>query len=195
MTTMTLSARVHLGWVAWSKERGTNGRSALMGSCKYCVRSASSVRLVVSISFHFHLYPVQMARAYSTQRRNQQHSMSCARMRCRHFSYLPLPLLTARSMAQLHQRATHSRSSTSQTHSTVTASSFPRGGTAGEKLRSYETASMRKHGVRHGNTTSNLVSTMKGARQALGNSTLRSYRTKDSRYAFSCTGGTDTNAD
>jgi dynein light intermediate chain 1, cytosolic len=28
-----------------------------MESCRYCARSVSSVRLLVSISFHFHLYP------------------------------------------------------------------------------------------------------------------------------------------
>ena len=68
--------------------------------------------------------------------------------------------------------------------STVTASSFPPGGTAGGKLQSYETASMRKHGARRGSTTSSLVSTVKGAKRARGNSTLRSYRTKVPRHAF-----------
>ena len=52
---MTLSVPVRLGWVAWSRARGTNGRSAQMESCRYCARSVSSVRLLVFISFHFYL--------------------------------------------------------------------------------------------------------------------------------------------
>jgi hypothetical protein len=67
----------------------------------------------------------------------------------------------------------------------VTALSFPQDGTAGEKLRSSETASMRKHGARRGSTTSSLVSTVEGTKQARGNSMLRSYRTKVSRHALS----------
>jgi hypothetical protein len=126
-----------------------------------------------------------MAQVYSTQRRNRRHLMSCASTRCTPSSYLPLQLPMARSTAQLHQHATRFRSHTNQTHSTVTASSFPGGGTAGGKLRFYEMASMRKHGVRRGRTTSSLVSTVERAKQARGNSTLRSYRIKVSRHAFS----------
>src|SRR5882762_9723505 len=53
------------------------------------------------------------------------------------------------------------------------------------KLRSYETASMRKHGARRGSTTSSLVSTVEGTKEARGKSMLRSYRTKVSRHALS----------
>ena len=126
-----------------------------------------------------------MARVYSTQHHNRQHLMSCASTRCTPSSYLQLQLLTALSTARLHQHATCFRSHTNQTHSTVTASSFRRGGTAGGKLSSYETASMRKHGARRGSMTSSPVLTMARAKQARGNSTLRSYRTKDPRHAFS----------
>ena len=52
---MTLSVPVRLGWVAWSRARGTNGRNVQMESCRYCARSVSSVRLLVFISFHLHL--------------------------------------------------------------------------------------------------------------------------------------------
>ena len=126
-----------------------------------------------------------MARVCSTQRRNRQHSMSCVSTRCTPSSY-PLPQLPmARSTVQLHQHATRFRFPTNQTHLTATALSFPRGGTAGGKLRSYETASMRKHGARRGSTTSSLVSTVERAKRARRNSTLDSFRTKVSRHAFS----------
>jgi hypothetical protein len=134
-------------------------------------------------SFPLIYLSLQMARDYSTQRRNRQHSMSCVSTRCTPSSYLPPQLPTAPSTVQLHRHATRFHSHTNQTHSTVTASSSLRGGTAGGKLRSYETASMRKHGARHGSTTSNLASIMEGAKQARRNSTFHSYRTKVSRHA------------
>lgn len=128
-----------------------------------------------------------MVRAYSTQRRNRQRSMSCGSTRYTPSLYLPLQLLTALSTAQLLQHAIHFHSYTSQTHSIVTGSSFLRGGIAGAKSPSYETASIRKRGERHGSTISrpSLVSTMKGAKQARGNNTLLSCRTKDPRYSLS----------
>ena len=52
---MTLSVPVRLGWVAWLRGRGANGRSAQTELCRYCARSVSSVRLLVFISFHSHL--------------------------------------------------------------------------------------------------------------------------------------------
>jgi hypothetical protein len=192
---MTLSALVHLGWVVWSRERGTSGKNAQMGSCRYSAQSASSVRPPNIRHFDFLLFIfviivfiiLQMVRAYSTQRRNRQRSMSCGSTRYTPSSYLQLQLLTARSTAQLHQHAIHFRSYTSQTHSIVTGSSFLRGGIAGAKLQSYETASIRKRGERHGSTTSrpSLVSMMEGAKQARANSTRLSCRTKDPRYALS----------
>jgi hypothetical protein len=163
------------------EERTDGIMQILRAVCLKCTPSSTHL-----FSFPLiYLSSLQMARVYSTQRRNQQHSMSCASTHCTPSSYLPLQLPTARSTAQLHQHATRFRSHTNQTHSTVTASSFPRGGTAGGKLRSYETASTRKHGVRRGNTISSLVSTVEGAKQARRNSTLRSYKTKVPRHAFS----------
>jgi hypothetical protein len=158
-----------------------------MESCRFSARSVSSVRLLV-YSYLFistYLSSLQMARVYSTQHPNRQRLMSCASTRYTPSSYLQLQLRTARSTAQLPQHATHFRFHTNQTHSTVTASWFPRGGTAGGRLRSFETALMRKHGARPGSTTSSLVLTVEEAKQARGNSTLRLYRTKVPRHAFS----------
>ena len=106
---------------------------------------------------------LRMAPIYSTQRRNRQRSMSCTSTRYTASSYLPLQLPMARSTALLHQEATRFRSHTNQTRSIVTASSFPRDETAGEKLRSYDVALMRKHGARRGSTTSSLVLTVEGS--------------------------------
>ena len=53
---MTLSALVRLGWVVWSRVRGTSGRNVQMGSCKYFAQSVSSVRFLISISLIFLLF-------------------------------------------------------------------------------------------------------------------------------------------
>ncbi len=115
--------------------------------------------------------------------------MSYASTHCTPSSYLPLQLPTAPSTALPRQRATHFRSCTSQIHSTVTASSFPRVGTVGERPRCYAMALTRKLGARHGSSTSfpSLMSTG-GAEQAHGNSTRRSCRIKARRHASLPTG-------
>jgi dynein light intermediate chain 1 len=47
---MTSSVQVHLGWGAWSKEKGTSGKSARTPSCKYCALSVSSVRVLMIVA-------------------------------------------------------------------------------------------------------------------------------------------------
>ena len=56
-----------------------------------------------------------------------------------------------------------------------------------DSLSSYMMVSTRKHRVSHESTTPILVSTGEGVKQAIGNSTLRSYRTKVSRRAILAT--------
>jgi len=182
---MTSSAQVHLGWGAWSKEKGTSGKSAQTLSCRYCALSVSSVRVLMIVAvISFYLSgPLQMVPAFSTQHRNRRHSMSYASMRCIPFSYLPLQLPKALLTARPHRRATHFRSCTSQIRSTVTVSWFPQAGTAGERLQCYAMDLTRKRGARRGNTISRLsLVLMEGVKQAHGNNTRRSCQTKARRH-------------
>jgi hypothetical protein len=171
---MILSVLVCLGFVAWSRAGGrmgerTDGTMEILRTvCLKCM----------SPSIHFsYLLSFQMARVYSTPHRDRKHSMYCISIRCAPSLYLQLQLPTA-------QHATCFPSLTNQTHSIMTASSFPLGGTAGGKLQSYETASMKSMG-RCLDVRPRVCCRHWGAKQARRNSMLCLYRTKVARHAIS----------
>jgi hypothetical protein len=93
--------------------------------------------------------------------------------------------LTARSTVPRRQCVTHSHSLLSRTHSTAIASSYPRGGTVGERLGYYGTGLTRKRGARHGNAIYCLMpESTRTAGTERESCTRPSYKTRAPKYAL-----------